>query len=91
LTTYPANSNTSNPLGVDFYEDASFLRLKDLSLSYELPTSLLKRAGAQSARLYINGRNLWTKSEWTGMDPELSSQRAIPLERSFTGGVSIRY
>lgn len=91
LATYPANSNTSNPLGVDFYEDASFLRLKDVSLSYELPASVLKRSGAQSARLYINGRNLWTKTEWTGMDPELSSQRAIPLERTITGGVSIRY
>ena len=91
INTYPANSTTSNPLGVNFYEDASFVRLKDVSLSYDVPTSLLKRLRVESARVYVNGRNLWTKTKWTGMDPELSSQRAIPLERSFISGLSLRY
>lgn len=91
INTYPANNLTSNPLGVQFYEDASFVRLKDLSLSYELPKSLLKRSSLASARIYINGRNLWTKTKWTGMDPELSSQRGTPLERSITSGLSVRY
>jgi len=91
INTYPSNSTTSNPLGVSFYEDASFIRLKDVSLSYDLPTSLLKRLRVESARVYVNGRNLWTKTKWTGMDPELSSQRAIPLERSFMSGLSLRY
>ena len=91
INTYPANSNTSNPLGVSFYEDASFVRLKDVSVSYELPASILTRLHVESARLYLNGRNLWTKTKWTGMDPELSSQRAVPLERSWTTGLSVRY
>jgi hypothetical protein len=91
INTYPANSNTSNPLGVDFFEDASFIRLKDVALSYELPKAAFSRFGLGSARLYVNGRNLWTKTKWTGMDPELSSQRAVPLERSFTAGVTFRY
>ena len=91
INTYPSNSNTSNPLGVNFYEDASFVRLKDASVAYELPPRLLKRLGVESARVYVTGRNLWTKTKWTGMDPELNSQRAVPLERSVTSGVSIRY
>jgi len=91
INTYPANSNTSNPLGVDFYEDASFIRLKDLAVSYELPKSAFSRLGLGSARVFLNGRNLWTKTKWTGMDPELSSQRAVPLERSFTAGLTLRY
>lgn len=91
LNTYPANSNTSNPLGVDFYEDASFVRLKDLSLTYELPRAVFSRLGVSSSRIYVNGRNLWTKTQWTGMDPELSSQRAVPLERSYTAGINLRY
>jgi hypothetical protein len=45
----------------------------------------------QSARVYVNGRNLWTSTKWTGMDPELAGQRAVPLERTFTAGVNIRY
>jgi TonB-linked SusC/RagA family outer membrane protein len=88
---YPANNNTSNPLGVDFYEDASFVRLKDASLSYEIPAKTMSRLGISSARVYVNGRNLWTKTKWTGMDPELSSQRAVPLERTFTAGINVRY
>ncbi len=91
INTYPANNQTSNPLGVDFYEDASFVRLKDVAVSYELPKGSFSRLGVQSARIYVNGRNLWTSTEWTGMDPELSSQRAVPLERSYTAGLSIRY
>jgi hypothetical protein len=91
INSYPANSQTSNPLGVDFYEDASFVRLKDVSLSYDLPKATFTRLGVQSARVYVNGRNLWTSTKWTGMDPELAGQRAVPLERTFTAGVNIRY
>lgn len=96
INTYPSNINEtqgggSNPLGVDFFEDASFVRLKDLSLSYSVPASLGARLGAQSARLYLNGRNLWTSTKWTGLDPELAGQRAIPLEKSVIGGLELRF
>jgi hypothetical protein len=39
----------------------------------------------------VNGRNLWTHTEWTGLDPELTSQRAIPLERTVTGGINVTF
>ena len=68
INTYPANSNTSNPLGVQFYEDASFIRLKDVSLSYEVPSRVLSRLGVESARLSVNGRNLWD-DDVAGDDP----------------------
>lgn len=92
INTYPENRTTNNPFGVDFYEDASFVRLRDAMLSYDIPASLLSRmGGAESLRLYVNGRNLWTSTKWTGLDPELSSQRAVPLERVFTAGITVRY
>ncbi len=91
INTYPSNSNGSNPLGVPFYEDASFIRLKDLTLSYDLPVSAARRFGSETLRLYVNGRNLWTRTEWTGLDPELSNQRAIPLERVITGGLTVNF
>jgi hypothetical protein len=98
IDTYPANSNTSNPLSVPFYEDASFVRLRDLTLSYSLPQSLARRVGASSLRAYVNGRNLWTSTDWSGLDPELSAtsnqsanQRAIPLSRTFTGGLNVSF
>ncbi|MDQ3309010.1 MAG: TonB-dependent receptor, partial [Gemmatimonadota bacterium] len=93
INSYPANSNTSNPLGVPFYEDASFVRLQDVTLSYDLPAGLRGRLGAESLRLYVNGRNLWTRTQWSGLDPEFtaSEQRTIPLERLITGGLNVRF
>jgi TonB-linked SusC/RagA family outer membrane protein len=91
INTYPSNSNLSNPYAVAFYEDASFIRLKDATLSYDLPTRFASQFGGQSLRLYVNGRNLWTSTKWTGLDPELSSQRAVPLERVLTGGMTVRF
>lgn len=91
INTYPSNSNGSNPLSVPFYEDASFVRLKDLSLSYDVPQSASRRLGTESLRVYVNGRNLWTKTEWTGLDPELEAQRAVPLEKVVTGGITVRF
>jgi hypothetical protein len=95
INTYPANSNTSNPFALAFYEDASFIRLKDATLSYDLPARFVARLGSSTARVYVNGRNLWTKTDWSGLDPELTrsnaDQRAIPLERVVTGGVTLRF
>jgi TonB-linked SusC/RagA family outer membrane protein len=88
---YPANSNTSNPLAVAFYQNASFVRLKDLTLAYDLPTRLTRAVSAQSLRLYVNGRNLWTHTDWQGLDPELNNQQAIPLERIITAGVNVSF
>jgi TonB-linked SusC/RagA family outer membrane protein len=91
INTYPSNSNTSNPYSIPFYQDASFIRLKDATLSYDLPTALTSRFGGESLRLYMNGRNLWTKTKWTGLDPELTNQRSVPLERVVTGGMTVRF
>jgi TonB-linked SusC/RagA family outer membrane protein len=91
LNDYPSNSNLSNPLGVAFYEDASFVRLKDATLSYDLPSPFATRFGGESLRVYVNGRNLWTSTKWTGLDPELNNQRSVPLERVVTGGMTVRF
>ena len=42
--------------------DASYLRLKNLQVGYELPTRFATRMGAKSTRLYVTGENLWTWS-----------------------------
>ncbi len=91
INNYPSNSNNSNPLGVAFFEDASFVRLKDITLSYDIPSNLARRFGGESLRFYVNGRNLWTKTKWTGLDPELDTQRNVPLEKVVTGGLTVRF
>jgi TonB-linked SusC/RagA family outer membrane protein len=91
INTRWANRDAANPYGVGAFDDASFIRLRDLTLSYDLPAAVVGRLGAGGFRLFANGRNLWTHSTWTGMDPELDNQRIIPLERVFTVGVNARF
>ncbi len=50
--------------------DASFVRIQNVTLSYELPGSALGRLGLSSLRIYISAHNLVTFSSWLGWDPE---------------------
>jgi TonB-linked SusC/RagA family outer membrane protein len=54
-------------------EDASYLRLKNVTLSYTLSRSILQRAKIQSVRVYISASNLWTLTDYTGYDPEANT------------------
>ncbi len=54
-------------------EDASYVRLKNVSLSYTLPRQILQRAKIQQVRIYISGSNLWTLTKYTGYDPEANT------------------
>lgn len=78
-----------------FLEDASFLRLKNLMLSYTLPQSLLKRSNfLNSARLYVQGQNLLTFTKFSGLDPEGTSnmyQAQYPATRQFTFGLEVSF
>jgi len=56
-----------------YLEDASFLRLRNATLAYNVSQDVLDRVGAFSAiRIYAQGTNLVTWSEWRGYDPEAS-------------------
>jgi TonB-linked SusC/RagA family outer membrane protein len=91
--TVPRNSEKTNPLSVPFLENASFIRLKDVTLSYALPSDLADRIGSGPLRVYLTGRNFWTHTNWTGLDPEFSNgnQRGIPLERVIVGGINVQF
>src|SRR5207302_4723569 len=56
-----------------YVEDAGFLKLRELSLSYRLPQKLTADylTFAKDVRLELSGRNLWTKTKYTGYDPEV--------------------
>lgn len=84
-----ANDANANPYGINFYENASFMRLKDLSISYELPTKALSRFNINSCKFYLTGRNLATISKFTALDPELTNQYGLPLQKEFVFGLTI--
>lgn len=74
-----------------WYENASFLRVKDISLSYTLPANLIKKTGMGTIRIYITGRNLLTITEYGGVDPELTGTSTIPLQRELLLGVNLDF
>ncbi len=86
---YYANDVDANVRGVNFYENASFMRIKDVSLAYNLSSTLLQKIGLATAKVYVSGRNLATITPYGGLDPEISNQRDIPLQREFLVGVTI--
>ena len=95
---YPANVDGNvNPLSMDFYEDASFIRLQDITFGYRLPESLTKKILISNAEVFINLKNMATWTKWTGLDPEFLSispvnqQRAAPQVKSYIIGAKFSF
>jgi len=67
-----------------YVEDASFLKLREVTLSIELPSTMVSRfgRGVRSADISFSGRNLWTHTNYTGMDPEVSNFGNQPIGRN---------
>jgi TonB-linked SusC/RagA family outer membrane protein len=80
-------------------DDASYTRLKDVTLSYILSKKILDRMKIAGATFYISGRNLATWTKWVGLDPEedfnrnpgaaVNTNNSYPLVRSFILGANI--
>lgn len=68
--------------------NSSFLRLKTLTLGYMLPSHLLEKTELQMVKVYIQGQNLFTESDYNGLDPETGS--ALPPLRVVTLGVQVK-
>jgi TonB-linked SusC/RagA family outer membrane protein len=67
-----------------YVEDAGFVKLRELTLSYQLPAALASRlfnGRAESARVELSGRNLFTWTDYTGLDPEVSNFSNVALGR----------
>jgi TonB-linked SusC/RagA family outer membrane protein len=62
--------NHSNSHGYGFPMDASYIRIKDVTLGYNLPQTWMKKAGLNAVQIYMSGRNLATFTDWIGWDPE---------------------
>jgi hypothetical protein len=68
--------------GMDVYssrvvEDASFLRLKNITIGYTLPRKTLRKMHFDTMRVYVSGENLWTLTGYSGPDPEVSTRNSV--------------
>lgn len=92
-------SNRSNIYGYGFPSNASFTRLKDITLSYNMPGSIANRIGVAGVTVYTSGRNLYTWTNWLGWDPEArdvtrgstNDNINYPLVRSYVFGLNLTF
>ena len=103
--TTPKASNKSNfstnTQSTSYYvENGSFMRLRNLQIGYNFPSSLISKVGMSSARLYVQGVNLFTLSKYSGLDPDVNSngdtffgvdEGNYPLVKQYTVGVHIGF
>ena len=96
------NSSINNVPSSVWIEDGSFLKLKNVSIGYTLPTDLLNRFSISKIRVYVSSQNLFTITKYTGLDPEIGIQGgnatqngvdngAYPSSRYFTFGLNVTF
>ena len=93
ITMHPGPSETVQ-FDDRLVEDASFMRLKNLTLTYSLPSKWMKAARLDNVTFHFTGRNLWTVTKYTGFDPEPSTnmyQFAYPNTRQYELGVEVTF
>jgi TonB-linked SusC/RagA family outer membrane protein len=87
---YTSTSTFLNSSGV--YSDDSYVRLKNLAFSYDLPQSALKKLSMKGARVYVNAQNLLTLTDYKVGDPEMPGRLYnIPMQRTIAGGLSLNF
>ncbi len=80
-------------------EDGSYLRLQNLSLGYTFPDKWTRKAGISKLRVYVQGSNLFTWTDYSGYNPEVSNHAndalrpgedycSYPLSRTFSVGIN---
>lgn len=93
-------SNSETQPNSFFVEDGSFIRLKNLQLGYTFDDIAIKNAGVNSIRIYLSGTNLFTSTDYDGLDPEVVGRNATtigvdegiyPLPRITTVGLNINF
>jgi TonB-dependent starch-binding outer membrane protein SusC len=84
------NNNGGGNVSSVFVEDASYLRLKNIEIGYSFNTG---STGIKGLRLYVSGQNLYTSTNYTGLDPESTSlidKGTYPQSKAFIIGAKIK-
>jgi TonB-linked SusC/RagA family outer membrane protein len=110
----PTNTNTNVPRAIygdtpnnrrvstRFLEDGDFIRLKNANIGYTFSSAFVKRLKLNSLRIYAAGQNIWTKTKYQGLDPEVSTFSdtntapgtdflTFPQARTYTFGINVGF
>ena len=100
IATHPQpkmnGNNDAHQTSTRYLEDGSFFRLKNVTLSYDLPQSWMKKANMKGLRVYVSGDNLATFSKFSGMDPEIDTEYGTydtnyPVPMTVVGGIQLTF
>jgi len=87
-------NNNSRP-STRYIEDGSYLRLKNVNLTYNLPVDSFNNSPISSAKVYLSGQNLITITDYSGFDPEVGANgidnNIYPVTRTFTVGLNVGF
>jgi TonB-linked SusC/RagA family outer membrane protein len=79
--------------GTRYLFKTDYIRLKQVTLGYELPSSMIKRFNIDGIRFYVQGLNLWTYTKWMGYDPEFTGDNTgiLPQPKSMSVGLQMKF
>ncbi|WP_229252563.1 TonB-dependent receptor [Dyadobacter helix] len=84
----------TNPYGHGYYYSRNFIRIQDVSLTYDMPKNLINKAKLTNLRLTLSAKNLYNFTKWIGPDPESGyTDRGsfYPTARSVTMGINLGF
>ena len=99
-TTVQSGFSTSGVINSYYVENASYFRLRNLQIGYTLPSSVASKIRVSKVRIYLQGTNLFTITDYTGLDPEVivNDDRAAgidvgayPLVKQYLVGLNVNF
>ena len=90
------DSVAGNRIGVLLNSDAwdinaSYLRLRTATISYNVPQGVLEKLGLEACRIYFSGKNLWTATHFPVTDPETQNPGVLAPMRTFAAGIHLSF
>ena len=101
-----ASDTFSQQISTYFVEDGSYMRIKNIQLTYTVPTTLLKKIKLSSMQIYVQGQNLLTLTKYKGLDPDINirnsgadnqdihmgiDEGAFPVAKSYNVGLRVGF
>ncbi|GHU98296.1 SusC/RagA family TonB-linked outer membrane protein [Bacteroidia bacterium] len=106
-TTLPFSNNQITPVSLpvsSWIEDGSYLRLADISLSYNLPKKWVNKVSIRNVKVFVSGNNVFCWTNYSGYDPDVNVSNGMaaylmpgldfysyPRARTFMGGINITF
>ncbi|WP_188765180.1 SusC/RagA family TonB-linked outer membrane protein [Emticicia aquatilis] len=101
-----SQDGTSQQISTYFVEDGSYMRIKNIQLTYSFPAAWVQKIKLSSAQIYVQGQNLFTFTKYKGLDPDINlrnsgtdnqdihmgiDEGAFPVAKSYNVGVRIGF